>query len=77
MVANYYYFYKLLYLDIPVMADQQKLTFIISSVQTQGAFLEDLLRAMANRDGWWESDDDDDDDKYKNYLNISIIFYAK
>ena len=37
------------HMDTPVLANQQKLTFI-NSVQTT----DDLPRAMADRDGWWE-----------------------
>ena len=45
-------FYGLLSMDTPVLADQQKLTFI-SCVDTE-CYLEDLPSAMVDRDVWQE-----------------------
>ena len=39
-------------MDMLVLADPQKLTFI-SSIDTE-YYLEDLLRKIANRNGWQE-----------------------
>ena len=42
--------YRLLHMDMPVLADQKRLAYI-GSVLTQDANLEDLPGVIADRDG--------------------------
>ena len=46
--------YRLLQMDVPVLADQRRLSFISSCVDI-GCCLEALSGAMPDRDGWQES----------------------
>ena len=44
--------YRLLHMNIPVMADQQKFSHQICA--ETGCHLQDFSRVMTNRDRWWE-----------------------
>ena len=44
-------FYSVLYIDVPVLANQQRL---IQALYRHRLSLKDLPRVIDNRDGWWE-----------------------